>query len=195
MAFLILLYWIEAHYSPWNSGHCFAISLASNKNSQLPSILRQTAKSNVKPAQWKLISKLLSTSNRTTGQNSYWWLSSSTIMLKMQAPAICTLSWIAATTPKYCIRKKLTTVPSLSQWTNYQQNQENWWLFIKKTSTMLKNFKSGLTIKTLSLKAILPTKKFGWIVSTSKSNKIESWKWSFLDRSKSYILLRSKFTN
>ena len=60
---------------------------------------------------------------------------------------------------------------------------------------MLKNFKSGPTTKALSLEAIPPVTKFGLIANTSKPNKTESWKRSFLDYSKSYILLGSKLIN
>ena len=65
----------------------------------------------------------------------------------------------------------------------------------QKTSTTLKNFKSEPTTKVLSLEAMLLVTKFGWIANTSKSNKTESWKQSFLDHSKSYILLESKPIN
>ena len=36
---------------------------------------------------------------------------------------------------------------------NYQANQETWWLFVPKTSIIVKSFRSQLTIKALSLKA------------------------------------------
>ena len=48
------------------SGHRSATSLPSNGSSQLSSILRQTAKPNVRIAEWKLISESLLNLNRTT---------------------------------------------------------------------------------------------------------------------------------
>ena len=65
----------------------------------------------------------------------------------------------------------------------------------REISTTLKNFKSEPTTKALSLEAMPSVTKFGWIANTSRPKKTKSWKQSFLDHSKSYILLGSKPIN
>ena len=60
--------------------------------------------------------------------------------------------------------------------------------FAGKISTMLKNFKNKLTIRPWSLGATYQIIKFVWTANISKSNKTKSWKQSFLNCSKSYIL-------
>ena len=95
-------------------------SSTSNESSQLPSIFKRTAKSNEKTARWRYTSKPLSTSNRMTGQESCQWPSLRTITPKMRALVIRFSSWAVGTILGCRIRKKSTSAPSLSQWTNYQ---------------------------------------------------------------------------
>ena len=64
----------------------------------------------------------------------------------------------------------------------------SWWPFARKTSTLLKSFKSKLTIKTSSQKATLPVIKFGWIANTSKPNKTKSLRLSSSNYFEYYIL-------
>ena len=45
----------------------------------------------------------------------------------------------------------------------------------------------------LNLDVILKVTKFGWIENILKLNKIKSWIRGFLDCSKSYTLLKSRF--
>ena len=119
MVFAIQLCLIEVHFSPRSSGHRFATSSTSNKDSQLPFILKQTTRPNGKTTQWRYTVEPLSTSNRTTGQDSYQWPSSPTRMLRMRAPAIRPLGQTVATTFRYHTKKKLTPASSQSQQTNY----------------------------------------------------------------------------
>ena len=68
-------------------------------------------------------------------------------------------------------------------------------MFAGETSITLKRFKSRPMIKALSLEVMPLMTKFGGIANISGPNKIEIWKQSSLDHSKSYILLQSKPIN
>ena len=100
-----------------------------------------------------------------------------------------------ATTLRCCIRKTLIPASSLSQWTNYQRNSENLWLFAVKTSTMPRNFKNKLTIREANLRATPPARKFGWTANISRTNATGSWRQSSLGRSKYFILSGNKHTS
>ena len=70
-------------------------------------------------AQWRYTFESLSTSNKTTGQDSYQWPSLSTTMLGTQAPVICPSNWIMASILRCHMRKKSTPASSWRQWTKY----------------------------------------------------------------------------
>ena len=171
MAFSIQLWWIEARYSSRNSGHRFVTSLESSGGFPLRSTLKPMARPKGRLAPWKRIFESLSILNKMTGLDSYRWRSLHITMRRTLAPVTHLLRQTAVIILAFLTKKTLIITLNQSRPMNYHQNFENWWLFIVKTSTTLKNFRDKTTIKEQSLEAILPVIKFGWIANISKPNE------------------------
>ena len=137
-------------------------------------IYKQIARPKGRIVPWKPIWQRLSTSNKMTRLDSCKWPSLPIIIPKTQALVTRFLSWIVDIILRCLIRKTSTSTLNLSWWMNCQQNYKNWWLFVEKTYTTLKNFRSKLMINALSLKAMPQVIKFGWIANISKPNKTRS---------------------
>ena len=191
----IQLLLIEARFSPPSFGHRFVISLESNATFLPHSILKLTVRPNVRIVRWKHTLELLSTSNKRTRQDSCQRPNLLITTRKMQAPATLCSSWIAATTPGCHPETTSTPAPSPRQQVSYQKNWENWWWFVKKTSTELKSFKSEPKIKASSLEATPPVIKFGWKANISRPNEIINWRLSFSDHFKFCTQWVNKPTN
>ena len=88
-----------------------------------------------------------------------------------------------------CVFFKKDTNPCSQSKTADKLLVELWELMIicRENLSMLKSFKSKLTIKTWSLRAIHRMTKFGQTSIISRPNRIGSWRPSSLDRFKCYI--------
>ena len=81
----------------------------------------------------------------------------------------------AGTTHAFYIKRTSTPTPGSKQLMSWLRNLGILWLHAERTYNMPQNCKNELTIKELSLKVMLPAKRFDWTANISKLNAIGSW--------------------
>ena len=86
----------------------------------------------------------------------------------------------AGTTHAFPTKKMSNPAPGPKQLMSWLRNLGILWLYVERTYNTPKNCKNEPTIKKLSLKVTLPTRRFDWTANISKPNAIGSWRWSSL---------------
>ncbi len=125
--------------------------------------------------------------NRITWQSSYIWPNLLITMGKTPAIDIRIFNSTWDITYGFLNKKTSTFTLCSKKLIRRSQTLKILWLPVGKIFNLSKNSSTKLTTKQLSPIATYSTRKFGWIVNTSKSNAFGNWKQSFLSHFKFFI--------